>query len=224
MTGLTEQYFADKIALLFEYPQPWLTEWWGVRLWLVLIGVLFLFLPTLWSKFFGKRKTAIRHGVDAIFQDDKVLTFREISLKWASSTNDKGFSFEEVFTQLIRAFWNGKFESGERESVLSVTYPVKQNPSHEYIRIDAPISRFYVYSYVVLNDWHMVEFLFFRKNNVKRDKNSAPLYQFYEEFSRKEYSDYTSQCVEVIWNTLSIRKQDFQKWLQQSSLRLPNDW
>jgi hypothetical protein len=226
------------IAGIIKEPPLFLTEWWG-RLSILLLGMTIVIVLFFIEKR-GRNGTA-KKGTILIYQDDEELILTEIAKRWSDSAHPKdGFSLEQVMTILVRAIWLGKITE-------QLKWNYERTQTQPVLRADEtlPTNRASL-AFVLGHFWdESLRFLIDPEKkclsisgldgNEPEEKFHDRIETEYEKMgtwkrlaslSYDQFRNKQSQNIfqPVYLDTICIKKNVFLRWLQNSAVRLPENW
>ena len=112
----------EQLGLIFS--ESWVRNLIALGTFFIALAALLLSIP--WRK----RPNAVKYGTSTIFEDNKVLTFKEIAEKWnKTATPKEHFSVEKNMSRLVSSMWLGKFEDKDGNSKLKLNNGMDTPPS-----------------------------------------------------------------------------------------------
>lgn len=233
--GFTSDYVYEKLGLLSEIPDWWLGEWYGLRLWLVVLGLLILVAPPIIQFLFDRRGRAIKVGAGKIYQDEDSLTFKQVAELWNKFASPKdGFSEPEIMQKFISDIWLGKFEGWFKPHIWlqtseSVTIHGEHDIHHGISK--TPINRSLLVRHMVAYAQPFLE-AFFEGSEYQDMAAGKGKKESWKRLSKEPYTAYDhqyGQSGDSLYRTtyiepLIIKKKDFIRWLQGNNMTLPENW
>jgi hypothetical protein len=165
------------------------------------------------------------NGAEAIFDTQERLSFAEISRRWAATTHEPGYRFEENYTRLLRAFWEGDFEI-KNVSILKVVHPIEMQHHDERLKLSDTITpiRLAISHELPFRDDKVVDYMWrHAKDSLRAGRFVTPANEMYDVYASMRYHEYDPKAVRVIWDALTLDKKGFMHWIANQK-RLPKEW
>lgn len=181
-------------------------------------------------------------GINAIYQDDDNLTFRQIAERWEQSSPNENHKSGDVIKWLVGDMWLGKFEDENQNSVLQMVGSYKaiiEGEKNTYLSKSlAYLNRHRAFCFMARDSKLFDEIYFGQHQDMKQDAcndwEAIKKIADWETLSKidpelfdgppNEANYQTDQFRRRVLEGAILNKADFAVWLRNTKRPLPNSW